>query len=118
MSTRKREGNRPDRRILDATASTDAARRALALRVWYVGSANHKLKPGDYGFVPSHNPRPSKSVCDDLRSVSLQEASELFNRGIMLGMFSVLSSVGVPKYVWAVDDWTCPGFVDTKISLS
>lgn len=76
----------------------------LLTRVRYSGSANHKLRPGDYGFVPSHNPRPSKSACDDLRPVLLDEAKALFCRGIDLGMVSSFPSGSVPKYVWAVDD--------------
>jgi len=103
MSFRKREGNRPDRRILDASETTTRVRLALCIRASYVGSANHKLHPGDYGFIPSHNPRPSKSACDDLRPVSLQEASELFREGIMRGMVSFIGTNGIPKYVWAVD---------------
>lgn len=73
-------------------------------RLQYVGSGNHKLRPGDYGFVPSHNPRPSKSPCDDLRPLLLSEASTLFRRGIALGMVSRFEEGGAPKYVWAVDD--------------
>ncbi len=103
MPTRRREGNRPDRRILPAAATTDAIRRSLDERLCYVGSAHHKLRPGDYGFVPSHNPRPSKSVCDDMRPLLRQEASELFRAGIMHGMVSALLDGDLPKYVWAVD---------------
>ncbi len=75
----------------------------MLARLRYLGSGLHKLHPGDYGFIPSHNPRPSKSPCDQLRPVLRQEASHLFRRGIELGMVSKLVG-GVPKYVWAVDD--------------
>lgn len=61
MAGKRREGNRPDRRIWDEAATTVEQREALCGKVRYVGSANHKLRPGDYGFTPSHNPRPSKS---------------------------------------------------------
>ncbi len=88
---------------MPAAATTDAVRGSLNERLRYVGSANHKLRPGDYGFVPSHNPRPSKSVCDDLRPLLRREANELFRVGIMHGMVSALLESGVPKYVWAVD---------------
>jgi len=103
MSIRKREGNRPDRRILPPEATTDDQRRDLAARLRYVGSANHKLRPGDYGFVPTHSPRPSKSPCDALRPVRLAEAQALFERGIFLGMVSRIEESGIPKYVWSVD---------------
>ena len=105
MPIRKREGNRPDRRVVDAAQISVEIREELARRLRYVGSAYHKLGPGDYGFKPfSHNPRPSKSPCDQLRAVLFAEASELFRRGIEFGVMSSFANGGVPKYVWAVDD--------------
>lgn len=103
MACRRREGNRPDRRIWDDAATTVLQRKALCEKIHYVGSGNHKLRPGDYGFTPSHNPRPSKSPCDALRSVLIKEASELFKKGIMRGMVSRFEPESIPKYVWAVD---------------
>lgn len=104
MANRKRQGNRPDRRIAPDDFLDDAAKDALLARVRYAGTANHKLQPGDYRFVPSHNPRPSKSVCDDLRPVLLGTATELFRAGIRRGMVSQFPAGSVPKYVWAVDE--------------
>lgn len=104
MAIRKREGNRPDRRISDEAITTTTQREALCERLRYVGSANHKLRPGDYGFTPSHNPRPSKSPCDAVRAVLIEEASTLFRQGIMRGMVSRFDASGIPKYVWAVDE--------------
>ena len=103
MPIRRREGNRPDRRIAAGAFTSLVDREALCERLRYVGSANHKLRGGDYGFVPSSNPRPSKSPCDALRSLLLEEASTLFRQGIMLGMLSRFDAGGVPKYVWSVD---------------
>lgn len=102
-ANRKRQGNRPERRFLEADAVSAEALQALAKRVRYVGSSNHKLRPGDYGFIPSHNPRPSKSPCDDRRAILLAEASALMARGITLGMVSRFDAGSVPKYIWAVD---------------
>jgi len=104
MPIRKREGNRPDRRISVEAAVDKAAREELLEKLHYVGSANHKLHPGNYGFQPPQNPRPSKSPCDALRSVLHEEATALFRRGIELGMVSTVVKGGVPKYVWAVDE--------------
>ncbi len=73
------------------------------IRLRYGGSAYHKRHPGDFGFIPSSNPRPSKSLCDGLRPVLYVEAAKLFRRGIELGMMSKLTDAGIPKYVWAVD---------------
>jgi len=103
MSIRKRQGNRPDRRIAEPALYDEATRHALINRLRYGGSANHKLRPGNYGFNPPQNPRPSKSPCDELREVLLEEATELFRRGIELGMVSPFPENGVPKYVWSVD---------------
>jgi hypothetical protein len=105
MTTRKRQGNRPNRRISPSEAIPSDVRAALKARLRYVGSANHKLRPGDYGFVPTHNPRPSKSPCDDLRPVSIADATALFERGIDLGMVSCFENGGAPKYVWSVDQF-------------
>jgi len=99
----KRQGNRPDRRVARVGTIAPADIKGLVTRVRYVGSSLHKLRPGDYGFVPSHNPRPSKSPCDEIRPVLHGEASRLFRRGIELGMVSEFAKDGVPKYVWAVD---------------
>ena len=76
---------------------------ALAVRLVYVGSANHKRHPGDYGFHPPSNPRPWKSVCDGRRSLLLAEAKELLVSGVRKGMISSPDDVGFPKYVWSVD---------------
>ncbi|MFN3075729.1 MAG: hypothetical protein ABT940_02385 [Alphaproteobacteria bacterium] len=99
-----RVGNRPDRRFVVAGSIAPDVLRALARRVRYDGSALHKLHPGNYGFVPPINPRPSKSVCDDVRDLLLEEVKKLFLHGIELGMVSRFPDGGVPKYVWAVDD--------------
>ncbi len=94
---------------------TAEARSDLLARVTYTGSANHKLRPGDYGFVPSHNPRPSKTPCDDLRAVLKAEAKALFTLGIERGMISPVQPGGVPKYVWAVDAAGEPYEAKTKL---
>jgi len=99
----KREGNRPDRRYAPTGSISREALEDLAGRVRYGGSANHKLHPGDYGFVPSINPRPTKDVCDDLRPLTLAEAQRLFAAGLNVGMVSPFDPGGAPKYVWAVD---------------
>ena len=69
----------------------------------YVGSALHKRQPGDYGFHPPVNPRPSKSLCDGKRLVLLGEAQQMLRAGIIKGMISTYFQDGAPKYVWCVD---------------
>ncbi len=94
MTTRKREGNRPDRRFAPLGRFDAATLEALGKALAYVGSAHHKLRPGDYGLVPPTNPRASKSACDDKRPLLLTDATALIEFGVG----------AAPKYVWAVDD--------------
>ncbi|MBV8055694.1 MAG: hypothetical protein JOZ29_00500 [Deltaproteobacteria bacterium] len=98
-----RQGSDPKRRIAPSGRLDPAGRERLAAKLTYVGSALHKTKPGDYGFLPPVNPRPWKSICDGVRVVLLPEARDLFRRGILSGMFSNFPEDGAPKYVWAVD---------------
>lgn len=98
-----RQGNNPKRRIMAANSIADGALEALAAHLVYVGSANHKRHPGDYGFHPPSNPRPWKSVCDARRPLLLAEAKELLVAGVLKGMISSPDTDGVPKYVWSVD---------------
>ena len=100
----KRQGNNPKRRILPAEETSKEIRDSLKQRLRYAGNSLHKLRPGNYGLTPPQNPRPSKSVCDDLRRLLLDEARLLFETGIELGMISSFEEGNVPKYVWAVDD--------------
>jgi len=100
---KRRDGNRPDRRIVPAKTYSELELDVLAALATYVGSGLHKLHPGNYGFIPSVNPRPSKSVCDDLRPVALEEAALLLAKGVKAGMVSRFDPAGSPKYVWAVD---------------
>lgn len=93
---------------------THHQRLALLARVSYEGAGFHKLRPGDYGFVPPYNPRPTKSVCDDLRPILKEQARSLFREGIKLGMTSPHPLGSVPKYVWAVDDNGEPYEAKTK----
>lgn len=95
--------HRADRRVAPEGSIPGADLAALAQRLRYVGAAFHKLHPGDYGFVPPVNPRPSKSPCDELRPVLRAEAATMFRRGVAVGMVSWFERGRTPKYVWAVD---------------
>lgn len=99
----KRRGNDPKRRLAERGTRTPSEIAALVAAHPYVGSALHKTRPGDYGFVPTTNPRPSKSLCDARRIVSRKEAGALFRAGARKEMFSTYVRDGLPKYVWSVD---------------
>jgi len=98
----KRQGNNPKRRIAPVALLTEVERAALARMVEYVGSGHHKRKPADYGLERT-NPRPTKSLCDLLRIVSLREANTMIQKGILCGMISDFFFDDYPKFVWCVD---------------
>lgn len=99
----KRQSNNPKRRVAPQGFLDVEARERLIAGSKYVGSALHKRTPGDYGFRPPVNPRPSKSLCDDLRTIQFEEAKGLLEQGIRRGMISQTFQDDLPKYVWAVD---------------
>ena len=100
----KRQNKLRDRRVVPAGSVTDADLQALAARLRYEGIATYKLHPGDYGFIPPVNPRPTKSPCDELRPLLRAAAARLFRQGLLAGMVSPFVADGTPKYVWAVDE--------------
>lgn len=97
----KRSGSNPKRRIIPSASFPIGDRTSLALRVQYVGSGHHKRSPADYGLERT-NPRPTKSLCDLIRPVSVAEAMRLLETGILRGMVSAIGLDGFPKYVWSV----------------
>lgn len=98
-----RQGNNPKRRIIAADSIDNIALESLVARLQYVGSANHKRYPGNYGFHPPSNPRPWKTVCDSHRPLLLEDAKQLMAAGIRKCLISSPDSDGVPKYIWSVD---------------
>ncbi len=99
-----RQSNNPKRRIENPGSWGPEQQDTLLAAARYRGSALHKKRPADYGFQPPINPRPAKSLCDDLRPVRAGEAQALFIAGVRKGMVSTARVEGWPKYVWSVDD--------------
>lgn len=97
----KRSGSNPNRRIVSPASFDALARSQLAARVQYAGSGHHKRNPADYNLERT-NPRPTKSLCDAVKPVSLAEAQQLLREGILKGMVSAIGADGFPKYVWSV----------------
>lgn len=98
-----RPGNNPKRRIVSPDHATDEAKQRLERTAQYVGSGHHKRAPSDYG-LPRTNPRPTKSLCDLERKISMDEAKSLMIDGIQRGMFSEIQENGFPKYIWSVSE--------------
>lgn len=101
----KHGGNNPKRRIAAPDYFTKNQLDGFAEAARYRGSAHHKTKPADYGFHPPVNPRPRKSVCDDIRIIKKAEAEQLLMSGFAHGMVSTYckGNLSLPKFVWAVD---------------
>ncbi|GLK70206.1 hypothetical protein KHC23_20300 [Ancylobacter dichloromethanicus] len=98
-----RPGNNPKRRIAREGFLTDERKAELAVNARYGGSGHHKRNPADYGLERT-NPRPTKSLCDALKVIRLEQASELMRRGISRGAVSELAYDGFPKFIWCVDE--------------
>src|SRR5437867_714566 len=98
----KRPGNNPKRQIAPPDLLTQDQRAALAQGVQYVASGHHKRHPADYGLNRT-SPRPTKSLCDLIKVVPLNQAKSLLMKGILCGMFSSFCYDGRhPKFVWCV----------------
>jgi hypothetical protein len=100
---RNRSGSNPTRRIVDHALITQDQVNHLLKRVRYVGSGHHKRCPADYGLERT-NPRPTSSLCDVSRTITLSEATSLLRKCIKRKMVSRLLQDGLPKYVWSVSD--------------
>lgn len=98
----KRSGNNPKRRVADSASIDKTLLHLLSDRVRYVGSGHHKRYPADYGFERT-NPVPTKSLCDAVKPVMLDEARAQLVQGVMRGMISLPAADGFPKYIWSVD---------------
>lgn len=99
----KRQGNNPKRRLAPATSLDEQQLEVLTTRASYVGSGHHKRNPADYGLERT-NPRPTKSLCDLNRSITLGQARTLLKTGVRAGMVSELAEDGFPKFIWCVDE--------------
>lgn len=98
----RRPGNNPKRRVAPPDLLGEEERAKLADRVRYAASGHHKRSPADYGLERT-SPRPTKSLCDLVRVVPLDEAKALIRKGILCGMLSDFFFGAFPKFVWSVD---------------
>ena len=99
----KRDGNMVKRRIAPLETFSGPFFDTVSEATRYEGSAHHKKSVADYA-LDRPNPRPTKSLCDGLRTVPKAEAEELLTRGLGRQMVSAFLMNGLPKYVWAVDE--------------
>lgn len=98
----RRNDFNPKRRI---RASVDAAFIARLIEsIRYGGNPEHKRNPGDYGLTPPQQPRPDKTLCDDVNISSRSEAEKLLKAGVKNKLISAQERNGFPQNIWAVTD--------------
>ncbi|MCY3859216.1 MAG: hypothetical protein OXG25_09965 [Gammaproteobacteria bacterium] len=94
-----------NRRPLKVGSFSKEELRTFSRETSYEGSAHHKSKASDYGLTPAISPRPTKSLCDDVRIIPAEEANRLLKRAFELGMVSDRrDDAHPPKYAWAIDE--------------
>ncbi|MBK7931693.1 MAG: hypothetical protein IPJ98_30705 [Bryobacterales bacterium] len=102
---RRRSGKfNPKRRICAPTLAQVrlAALQPILARLHYGGNPEHKRNPGDFGLNPPCQPRPSKTLCDQVKIFTRTEAISLLREGLLRGVFSVQERNGWPQNVWSV----------------
>ncbi len=74
----------------------------LLEHVRYGGNPEHKRNSGDFGLTPPAAARPGKTLCDEVKIFTRNEALSLLQEGFRRGMFSPQEHNGWPQNVWAV----------------
>ncbi len=106
MAFKRRTRFNPKRRMQAATEEVDA----ILLTARYGGNPEHKRHPGNFGLTPPSNPKPHKSLCDDAKIFTRQQAEDLLRAGIAKGCISQQKTTpsGWPQNVWAVTESGVP----------
>jgi len=76
----------------------------LARLVHYGGNPEHKRNPGDFGLSPPSQPRPDKTLCDEVKIFSRAKATELLKAGVRKGLISEQERNGYPQNIWVVTE--------------
>ena len=97
---RKRRSFNNRKRIQESAPSMGLER--LARQISYGGNPEHKMNPGDFGLTPPIQPKPDKSLCDEVGIFRKCEAENLLRAGIRRGLVSQQERKGFPQNVWAV----------------
>lgn len=99
---KSRRGYNPKRRILAAGEWSEEKLKAMAEKASYGGNPEHKSRPNDYQLKPPANPRPGKTLCDEVSEFPKLRAQNLLCAAFLRGMVSVQERDGWPQSVWAV----------------
>lgn len=98
MKHRKRRHN-PKRSIAQRVAIDRLKRVSAAMS--YGGNPEHKRNPGDFGLTPPVQPRPDKTLCDDVHIFERAVALEHLRRGVERGLVSESWTGDWPQNIWA-----------------
>lgn len=74
----------------------------IVSHVRYGGNPEHKRNPGDFGLTPPAQPRPDKSLCDEIGVFRRAEAERLLRDGLKRGLVSEHWRQGFPQNIWSV----------------
>ena len=77
-------------------------------RIRYGGNPEHKRNPGNFGLTPPCQPRPDKSLCDEIGIFKKADAEQLLKDGVRRGMISQNWKQDFPQNIWAVTDEGIP----------
>lgn len=92
----------PKRKIASPEEYPENSREKLVSNVKYGGNPEHKKSPSDYGLTPPSSPRPGKTLCDGVNTISKKDAETYLKSGFQKGMLSVRKESNWPQNVWAV----------------
>lgn len=99
MKHRKRSHNR--KRAIALSVAVDQLRRVSA-SMGYGGNPEHKRNPGDFGLTPPAQPRPDKTLCDEVGIFERAVALDHLRRGVERGLVSESWTGEWPQNIWAL----------------
>lgn len=102
LTMRKRSSYNDKRRFMDPVDQDTLD--TIVSRIRYGGNPEHKRNPGDFGLMPPSQPRPDKSLCDDIGVFKKIEAERLLHDGIKRCLVSQNWRQGFPQNIWAVTE--------------
>jgi len=99
---KRRNDYNPKRRIRESVDAVFISKLIESVR--YDGNPEHKRNPGDFGLTPPRQPKPDKTLCDNVNIASRSEAERLLKVGVKNKLISVRERSGFPQNIWAVTD--------------
>lgn len=102
MKPRRRQTTKANKRFATDVCPEDLKR--WSRKISYIGNAEHKRNPGDFGLSPPLGPRRGKTLCDAVKLFKKSEALKLLRKGVRRGLVSEQMRGDFPQNIWAVAD--------------